>query len=86
MGMADMFGINADFTNLLATNEPLSVSKAIHKAVIEINEEGAEASAATAMVMVTKTGPRHFTFDQPFIYFIKSKSNEVFFMGRFMGE
>lgn len=47
MGMKKMFTDSADFSELLDSNEPLKVSKVIHKAFIEINEEGAEAAAAT---------------------------------------
>lgn len=42
MGMQKMFTNAAEFTNLLEENEPLKVSKVVHKAFIEVNEEGAE--------------------------------------------
>lgn len=47
MGMGKMFSQEADFSGLLETKEQLSVSKVIHKAFIEVNEEGTEAAAAT---------------------------------------
>lgn len=47
MGMKTMFSDSADFSNLLESPEPLKVSDVIHKAFIEVNEDGAEAAAAT---------------------------------------
>lgn len=50
MGMAKMFTHSADLSGILAasdTGSPLKVSNVIHKAIIEINEEGSEAAAST---------------------------------------
>lgn len=47
MGMDNMFGDSATFNELLEEQEPLKVSDVVHKAFIEVNEEGAEAAAAT---------------------------------------
>jgi serine protease inhibitor len=53
MGMTRMFTGAADFSNLLEESEPLTVSKVIHKAFIEVNEEGAEAAAATGKIFLS---------------------------------
>lgn len=48
MGITEIFEPGkANFSGLLETQEQLAVSEAIHKAFIEINEEGTEAAAAT---------------------------------------
>lgn len=45
--MGEMFKQKPDLGGLLAKPKDLRVSKAIHKAVIEVNEDGSEASGAT---------------------------------------
>lgn len=47
MGMETMFTEKADFSELLQGKDGLDIAKVIHKAVIEVNELGTEAAAAT---------------------------------------
>lgn len=47
MGMGTMFSDAATFGELLDEAQPLKISDVVHKAFIEVNEEGAEAAAAT---------------------------------------
>jgi len=49
MGIQDAFEKSADFKDLVE-NSNVHVKKVIHKAFIEVNEEGAEAAAATGMI------------------------------------
>ncbi|CAH0405916.1 unnamed protein product [Chilo suppressalis] len=52
MGIKQIFNKDdSGLTKILNANEPLYVSKGIQKAFIEVNEEGAEAAAATAGVV-----------------------------------
>ena len=62
----------------------LSISNVIHQADIDVNEEGAEAAAATAVVM-RKNAAIHVTFEanRPFIFLIRHKpTNVILFIGR----
>jgi serpin B len=64
----------------------LYVGAVLHKAFVEVNEEGTEAAAATAVVMATKgmgEMPPVFRADHPFIFLIReNKTGSVLFMGR----
>ena len=82
------FSDDADFGGI--ADEPLKISEVIHKAFVEVNEEGTEAAAATAVVMALCAGlssrppePKVFKADHPFLFFIwDRKTNTVFFSGR----
>ncbi|XP_055630058.1 serine protease inhibitor 42Dd-like isoform X1 [Toxorhynchites rutilus septentrionalis] len=82
LGMAGIFSDSADFSELLVQKDPLQVSKVVHKAFIEVNEEGAEAAAATATVMRMKRsliGPvTRFNVDHPFMFILQMQSQHIF--------
>ncbi|XP_052872426.1 antichymotrypsin-2-like isoform X2 [Anopheles cruzii] len=86
LGMGRMFTDAAEFPDLLETNEPLKVSKVIHKAFIEVNEEGTEAAAATGMVMTAYcmiiSKPITFKADHPFVYALLSREKGLYFVGK----
>jgi len=67
------------------SNGQLYISDAIQKAFIEVNEDGSEAAAATAVVVTTKSAPmrpRTLNANHPFLYIIASHVGEIFFTGR----
>ncbi|MDR3566082.1 MAG: serpin family protein [Negativicutes bacterium] len=87
MGMKDAFSATAaDFSGI--TGRPgLYISDVIHQAVIEVNEEGSEAAAATAVIMAIKSSLGSpipvFAADRPFVFLIRHKpTGSILFMGR----
>jgi serpin B len=87
MGMPQAFGGGADFSGMTG-QRGLVISNVIHKAFVEVNEEGTEAAAATAvgiraMAMRPSAPPVVFRADHPFLFLIReNQSNSVLFMGR----
>jgi len=84
MGMPDAFSNRADFSGMTGHKE-LKISKVIHQAYVEVNEEGTEAAAATAVTMRLKAIMRHpvFRADHPFIFLIiHKKIGNILFIGR----
>jgi serpin B len=77
-----------NFTQLFASpTEPMYISRVIHDALIEVDERGSEAAAATIVeVGLTSVGPNQpsvFTLDKPFVFFIQDNhSGAILFMGK----
>ena len=86
LGAALAFSDEADFSGI--GEGPLQISEVVHKAFVEINEEGTEAAAATGVSMGLcavrpSTEPIVFKADHPFLFFIKDRdTNAVLFSGR----
>jgi serpin B len=86
MGMADAFSRGvADFSAIDGTRD-LFISSVVHKAFIDVNEEGTEAAAATgAVISLTSLPPPPVVFraDHPFVFLIREKqTGAVLFIGR----
>ena len=86
LGIVDIFDQSKANLSRIEETGILYVNKAIHKAKIEINEKGTEASAVgliSASVRIGNDHSSYFTADHPFIFIIREiKSNVIFFMGR----
>lgn len=88
MGMQDAFSGRADFSGINGQKN-LFISAVIHKAYVDINEEGTEAAAATAVtIRLTSVGPVPspvFRADHPFLFLIRdNNSGSILFIGRVM--
>lgn len=86
LGMTDAFEeTKADFSGM-ATQKNVPVSKVAHKCFVEVNEEGTEAAATTAVIRNVRScrvEPR-FCADHPFLFFIwHHKTSSILFCGRF---
>ncbi|VDK25148.1 unnamed protein product, partial [Taenia asiatica] len=84
MGLKSTFDIDrADFSGITA-DRSLAVSDVYHQAMIDVDEEGAEAAAATGMVMMCRCmpmPPAEFIVDHPFLFFIVTNTGIPVFMG-----
>lgn len=89
LGMPVAFTDDANFeamSNPADAAEQLKISDVYHKAFVEVNEEGTEAAAATAVVMVARgAAPQNerFVADHPFLFVIRDLRNgTILFLGR----
>jgi len=88
LGMKQAFvRTEADFSGMTGKPE-LWIGSAVHKAFIDVNEEGTEAAAATGISMragaaFREPPPTIFRADHPFLFVIReNNSDNILFMGR----
>ncbi|MFE3845276.1 serpin family protein [Thermoplasmatota archaeon] len=87
LGIHDAFTYDADFSGI-SGNYDLFIKDVIHKAFIEVNEEGTEAAAATGVIMDLKSMPGEvydriiFNCNHEFLYLIQeNETGTILFMG-----
>jgi serpin B len=88
IGMPTAFTGAADFSGI-DDRRDLQISEVVHKAYVEISEEGTEAAAATgvgiALVSMVSQPLPVFQADRPFLFFIRdTRSGLILFQGRVM--
>ena len=78
----------ADLTGIATTQPPLFVANGYHNAFVEVNEEGTEAAAATAVVVAVRSAPMRpvqrdeLIADHPFLFFLRdTRTGAILFVG-----
>lgn len=92
MGLVQPFKFHPEnFTELFSNpTDELKISRVIHDALIEVDEKGSEAAAATVVEIVERVSmparpmePQVIILDKPFIFFIQeAHSGAILFMGK----
>lgn len=84
MGIAFAPGL-ADFSrmaDLEVLGKNLYIGEVLHKAVVEVNEEGTEAAAVTSVGVRATSAPPEFMANRPFFFAIRdNETKTVLFMG-----
>ncbi|KFO85482.1 hypothetical protein N320_09566, partial [Buceros rhinoceros silvestris] len=86
MGVTEVFSDLADLSGV-AENTLLKVSAAIHKAMVDVSENGTEAAAVTVIQVVEVSAlsppPPHIRFNRPFLMLVFNKPTQnILFMGK----
>ena len=89
LGATDAFDEGkADFSGITPDRGGLYISKVFHKSFVEVNEEGSEAAAATAVVQM-KGGYvveqiHDFNCNRPFLFAIRDNEHKnILFFGKY---
>ncbi|NXB16824.1 SERP3 protein, partial [Rhagologus leucostigma] len=78
LGIRDAFDpITANFKGI-SEQDSLYISEAIHKAEIEVTEDGTKASGATAMVLLKRSRTPIFKADRPFTFFLRHANTGMY--------
>lgn len=84
LGVSEMFGPKADFTNLTDLDN-VFISSATHDARVKVDEEGCEAAAFTAMMYCGTALPPdervEFKLDRPFLFALMGEDGLPLFCG-----
>ncbi|NWI08770.1 A1AT2 antiproteinase, partial [Crypturellus soui] len=88
MGVTEVFSDQANLSGM-AENTSLKVSKAMHKAMVEVNENGTEAAAVTVVEMTPMSlqipPPPVIRFNRPFLLVIFDETiRSILFLGKVM--
>ncbi|KAG8449078.1 hypothetical protein GDO86_015941 [Hymenochirus boettgeri] len=84
MGVTDLFSEKSDLSGILEST-PLHVTKAIHKAVLNVHERGTEAAGVTVLEVMPYRAPPRIIFNHPFLLLILENDMEsILFLGKIL--
>jgi serpin B len=88
LGLHLPFSTEADLSEMVDSEQKLCISSVFHKSFVEVNEEGTEAAAATAVTIMLMSLPldppmkMDFVADHPFLFMIREDlTGVVLFIG-----
>ncbi|NWT20280.1 A1AT protein, partial [Vireo altiloquus] len=82
LGVTDVFSNQADLSGITG-NPDVKVSKATHKALLKIHENGTEAAAASSIDFLPHSAPPIVKFNHPFLLLIIDQyTQSILFMGK----
>jgi serpin B len=86
LGITDAFNPEAaDLGPMNTSSEPLFVDAVYHQGFIDVDEQGTEASASTAVAVAAAAEPPKFHADRPFLFIIREHTTgALLFIGRLM--
>uniref|UniRef100_A0A1B6GB18 Serpin domain-containing protein n=1 Tax=Cuerna arida TaxID=1464854 RepID=A0A1B6GB18_9HEMI len=79
LGADELFSKNADLGDFVQDTRNIVISKALHKAKIEVDEKGTIAVGVTSMATILRSGINGLRFraNHPFLYLICNKAKQV---------
>ncbi len=87
LGMKIAYSDSADFSNLFQDNLPLAITSVLHKAKMEVDEEGTEAAASTSVTIGTSVAvpEEKIVVNRPFLFIIHERyTNTILFCGKIL--
>ncbi|MCB9310108.1 MAG: hypothetical protein H6567_08630 [Lewinellaceae bacterium] len=83
LGMKEAFDGNADFSAMGTSNGNIFISQVLHQAVLQVDEEGVEGSAATSIGFAVTSAPPTMVFNRPFYLVLRHiDTNTILFLGK----
>ncbi|APW96746.1 proteinase inhibitor I4 serpin [Halobiforma lacisalsi AJ5] len=85
LGMKRAFTSEANFGGMVEGDGGLAIDDILHQSFVDVDEEGTEAAAATAVLMAESGPPvqAEMTVDRPFLFYVRDRPTETpLFVGR----